>query len=174
MTKKTMIGVLALLLLTLAPGGALTFAQTVPQRDVLGAIKRAITAANAPALTAQQETDLTALIAAFKEAQATEPDEALETAREAFDAAILAADQTAANTQAAAIASRTAESKNASLQLEAKFAIDVISNLKTGGQYDALVQALSTDRLLGLITGLTGPGFGGGGAVGGGGRGPRR
>jgi aconitase B len=158
-----------LLLLTFAPGGALAFPQTAPQRDVLGALKRAITAANAPALTAQQETDLTTLITALKEAQPTEPDEALETAREALDAAILAGDLTAATTQATTIATRAAELKSASLLLEAKFAIDVLANLKTGGQYDALVQALSTDRLLGLINGLSGQGFGGGG-----GRGPRR
>lgn len=141
------------------------------QRDPLGVLKRAITQANAPTLTTMQETDLTTLITNYQNAQPTEPDAAIEAARDAYNAAILAGDLAAAQAQATLIASRSAELINTKLQTLAKFEIDVLTNLSNGGQLDALSQKFNDDRLLNIIGSLAGPGFGGGPGGGGPGHG---
>ncbi len=130
-------------------------------RDPLAGLKRALTQANAPALTATQESALTALITAFRDAQPDEPDAALATARDAYEAAILAGDQTAANAQAVIISNRIAALTNTRLQDEAKFEIAVLAILKNGGQFIPLQTKLGNDRLLGLVGSLAGGGFGG-------------
>ncbi len=148
------------LMLGVMIAGVTTFAQR--QHDPLGSLKRAITQAGAPSLTTQQETDLTALITSYRDAQATEPDAALEAARDAFNAAILKGDLAAAQAQSVLIANRSAELTNARLQALAKFEIDVLTILKTGGQLDALSQKFGDDRLLNIVGSLAGHGFGDG------------
>src|ERR1041384_6535036 len=96
------------------------------QRDPLAGLKRAITRANAPALTTQQETALTALITAYRDALPDGEDAQLEAAREAFEAAILARNATAATTAAQTIATRTAALTLAALQAQATFEIAVL------------------------------------------------
>src|SRR5438105_15348318 len=119
MRFKVKLASLAVLLLCAIIGStALALAQR-PQRDALGFLKRAITEANAPALTADQETQLTTLITNFRNAQPTSPDTALETARTAYDNAILAGDLGTAQMQAQVIANRTAVLSNTRLQAEA-------------------------------------------------------
>lgn len=150
-------------------GASVVLANSVSQRDALRSLKRAITEANAPALTADQETQLNTLITAYRDALPDEPDEALEAAREAFDAAILAGNLTAAQAQATIIANRTAELTNNKLRAEAAFEIGALAALRTGGQYDPLVTRFSAERVLALVGSLVGHGFGGGP-----GRGPHR
>lgn len=161
--------ILSLCLLTLGVATSLAQSST---RDPLAGLKRAITQATAPALTAQQEADLTALITAYKDSQPDEPDAALQTARDAYDAAILAGNLTAATAQAATISSRQATLSNSRLVAQATFEIAVLANLKTGGQFTALQTKLGDDRLLSLVGSLAGGGgFGGPGDGRGGGHG---
>ncbi len=157
--RRTPAGITTLLLCALAVSIAL--GQTRPQRDSLGFLKRSITEANAPALTAQQETALTDMIKAFREAQPQGPDAALEAARTAYDNALLAGDLATANAQATILANRSAALSNARLQAEAKFKIDALATLKTGGQFEPLSQKYGSDRVLGLVGSLAG-GPGGG------------
>jgi hypothetical protein len=161
----------ALLFCALIASSTMTFAQHGPgghggpqgqTRDPLGALKRAITQASAPALTTQQETDLTALITAFKAAQPTEEDATLEAAREAFDAALIAGNLANAQTQATAIATRQAQLSDARLKAVAKLIIDALTILKNGGQLDALKTKFGDERTLHLVSSLIGGGFGGG------------
>jgi len=163
-----------LLLLGLMAGAAtITSAQRGQQRDALGFLKRALTEAGASALTSEQETQLNTLITNFRSAQPTEPDSALETARDAYSAALLAGDLTAAQAQAAIIASRTAELSSARLQASTKFQIEALAVLKSGGQLDTLRQKLGDEHVVGLIGSLVGgPPFGGGRFGGGPGFGP--
>ncbi|MBI1759878.1 MAG: hypothetical protein HYR56_00440 [Acidobacteria bacterium] len=167
MTKSKFINA-ALLFCALIASTTMTFAQHGPDgsqgqtRDPLGALKRALTQASAPALTTQQETDINALITAFKAAQPTDGDATLEAARDAFDAALLAGNLTAAQTQATAIATRQAQLSDARLKTVAKFVIGALTILKNGGQLDALKTKFGDDRTLQLVESLAGGGFGGG------------
>jgi hypothetical protein len=160
-------GVAFLLLCLVAAGATTTTAQQT--RDPLRGLKRAITEANAPALSADQETQLNTLITAYRDALPDEPDAALEAARDAFDAAVLAGALTAAQAQATIIANRTAELTNTRLRAEAAFEIAALASLKTGGQYDPLVAKFGAERVLALVGSLVGRGPGGGP-----GRGPHR
>lgn len=151
----------ALLLCVIVGSAALALAQR-PQRDALGFLKRALTEANAPALTADQETQLNTLFTNFRNAQPTTPDTALEAARTAYENAILAGDLTAATAQATIIANRTAALSATRLQAEAKFDIDVLQILRNGGQLAPLTQKVGSDHILGLVGSLIGGGpFGG-------------
>lgn len=171
MIRMKAIGAIALLLVALTGSAIVTLADHGGgSRDPLGALKRAITAATAPALTTQQETDLATLITNFKNAQPTEPDEALETAREAFDAAIIAGNASAAATAATAIATRQAQLSEARLKAVATFELAVLANLQTGGQLAPLRAKYDDERVLDLVGSLIG---GGPGGPGGGGRGGR-
>lgn len=127
-------------------------------RDGLAGLRRAITAANAPALTTTQETALTALITAYRDAQPDEEDAALAAARDAFDAAIIAGNQTAADTAAAQIATRQAELSAARLRALSRFEIAVLANLSSGGQLAPLTAAIGAERVLRLVSALAGRG----------------
>jgi hypothetical protein len=161
MIKQSFINKTALLLCALALSLTTASAQT-SQRDQLGFLKRAITQAGAPTLTAQQETDLNALITAFKAAQPSEPDAVLEAARDAYDAALIAGNLAAAQTQATAIATRQAQLSDARLRAEAQFVIAVFANLRNGGQFAPLQTRFGDERLLDLAQSLVGHGPGGG------------
>ncbi len=154
----------ALVLCAIVFNTSMAMAQSTIQRNPLRALKRAITEANAPALSTEQETQITALITQYQAALPDEPDEALQAARDAFNAALVAGDQAAAQTQAALIANRTAELLNARLNLEAQFTIGVFTVLKSGGQFDPLQQKFGDDRLLALVESLNNPHFGRGGS----------
>lgn len=162
---------IVLLLCAAVCGAITTSAQPGPQRgqrDPLGFLKRAITEANAPALTPDQETQLKTLITNFRDAQPDEPDDVLRAAHEAYNDAILAGDLATAQAQAAIIASRSAELSKTRLQALAKFHIDVQAVLKAGGQWEPL-KAKFGDRLVGIVGSLAGgPAMGGRGPDGGG------
>src|SRR5262245_7996542 len=139
-----------ILICAVAGGVIMATAQQRPQHDPLGFLKRAITEANAPALTTDQETQLTTLITNFHDAQHKGPDETLEAAHKAYNAAILAGDLAAAQAQVAIITSKGSELSSARMQALAKFQIDFLTVLKAGGQLDPLKQKFG-DRLLGIL-----------------------
>ncbi len=164
--REKLVSITVLLFCAIVSVGAVALAQSGPQRgqerNPLEFLKRAITEANAPALTSEQETQLTTLITNYRNAQPTEPDEQLKAAHAAYASAILAGDLATAQAQATVIANRTAEHSNTRLQAGAKFQIDVLAVLKSGGQLDPLKQKFG-DRLVGLLGSLAGsPPFGGG------------
>jgi len=145
----------AILVALLLASSAVTFAQRKAP-DPLAPLKRAISQASAPALSAAQETALTTLITAYRDSLPDDRDELLESAREALDAAVLAGDLAAAQIQITIITTRVSQLQDARMTAEAKLAIGSIAVLKSGGQYDPLVTKYGTDRLLQLVT-LTGP-----------------
>lgn len=159
--RMRLVSVTVLLLCVTASGAIMAKAQQRPQRDPLGFLKRAITEASAPALTSEQETQLNTLITASRNARPTEPDEALQAARAAYNSAILAGDLATAQAQAPAIANRIAELSTTRLQAQAKFQIDVLNVLKSGGQLEPLKQKFGDrlSRIIGFLAG--GPPFGG-------------
>lgn len=161
-------GIGLLLVCILSAVATTSFAQAT--RDPLAGLKRAISQANAPSLTTQQETAIAALITAYKDALPDTPDTALEAAEDAFDAAILAGDATAAKAQAAIIISRTSALQAARLNAEITFEVGVVASLKSGGQLDALTTKYGNDRVLGLVRSLAGGGGFDGGRPGGPGR----
>ncbi len=169
-SRMRFVSVTVLLICVTASGAIIAKAQQRPERDPLGFLKRAITEANAPALSSEQETQLKALITASRNARPAEPDEALQSARAAYNSAILAGDLATAQAQAPAIANRIAELATTRLQAQAKFQIDVLNVLKSGGQLEPLKQKFG-DRLSPIIGFLAGgPPFGGrpwGGPLGG-------
>jgi len=136
--------------------------QVQQQRDLLRSLRRALTEANAAALTTDQETQINALITAYRDALPDDNDDALEAARDALNAAVLAGNLTAAQAQATIIANQTAALTRARLVAEAQFEIAVLAVLRNGGQLTALVTEFGNDRLLGLINSLIGRGLGGG------------
>lgn len=154
-------GVIAFSLFFLIVGATSSFAQG-RTTDPLAGLKRAISQAGAPALSTAQETALTTLLTDFRNAAPDGPDDALETAQDALQAAIVAGDLAAAQVQITIITTRTAQLQDARLQSQAKLSIAIIAILKTGGQYDLLVTKFGVDRVLGLIGGGENRGFGDG------------
>ncbi len=166
------IGASMMLLCAIALSVTTAFAQPQrPTRDPLSFLKRAITEANAPALTTAQETELTALITAYRDAQPDEPDAELEAAQDAYNAAILAGNATEAAAQATVIANRIAVLSKARLDLQARFEIAVLANLNNGGQLEPLKTKFG-ERVLGIVRSLAGHGGRDGGFGGGPGGGP--
>ncbi len=143
----------------IAATAAISYAQGGRQSDPFASLKRAIAQAGAPALSTTQETALTALVTEFQTALPDEgADDSLETAREAYDAAIIAGDLAAAQVQITIITTRMAQLQDARMQAQAGYAIAAITVLKSGGQYDPLVAKYGTDRVISLVMQLTGRG----------------
>ena len=159
---------IVLLFCAIAGLSAMALAQQGRTRDPLAFLKRAITEANAPALTADEETQLTTLITNFRQAQPRGPNQELQDARKAYNNAVLAGDLDTAQTQAGIISGLMAAQSRSSLTARAKFDTDALATLKNGGQLDALTQKLGNQRVLMLIGSLAGHPFGGGRVEGGG------
>lgn len=150
----------AVIALAMTAGDALARQQGQP-RDPLGFLKHAISEAGGPALTAQQETDLLALIESARPAPPA-ADDSLKAAHEAFAAAVIAGDVAAAQAQAAIIGAKQSQFGATRLAAEAKFAVSAVAILKSGGQLAALLQAGDQNRVVGIVRSLLGPGgFGG-------------
>lgn len=158
--QTRLLSVTVLLLCAVAIGASVTTAQRDQRPEPMGFLKRAISEAGAPALTADQETQLNTLFADFRKAQPAGPDEELQAAHAAYNSAILAGDLATAQAQATIIANRNAEVSKTRMQAAAKLQIDVLAVLKSGGQLDSLKEKFG-DRLVGLIGPLGGgPPFG--------------
>lgn len=147
---KLRINSIALAFALIATSGVLALGQG-KNSDPLLALKRAISQASAPALTVTQETALTTLITEYRDSLPDYDDEAIETANELLDAAILAGDLAAAQVQITAITTRTVQLQDTLLVADAKLAIGAIEVLKGGGQYTPLVTKYGTDRVLQLV-----------------------
>ena len=159
---------LALLLATLAVSG---WQNVIARQDrpsppgPLVFLKRALEQASAPALTTQQEEQLTQLITTFREfRQSQTPDATVKAAHDAYEAAILAGNVSAAQAQATTLANALAAQNATRLKAEASFKIDVLEILTS-----AQKSAIGTEELPMVLNGLAG-GPGGPGRPG---RGPR-
>lgn len=169
-TLKTIL--MSFVVLCLAAGSfQIAFAQSSDRDrecDPLASLKRALSDAGAPALTAEQETQLQAAVAAYRQSrQSQEPNEILEAARRAFDEAVIAGDTAAMEAQATIIVEQIAMLTRSNLQAEAAFKLRVLDIL-TDDQVNQLLQRLGTAGLsrvldsLAFRGGLT-PGAGPGG-----------
>src|SRR5262245_53911587 len=167
---RTIAGIVLLLSFTVILPTALAQRPGGPQPpDVLAGLKHALEEAGAPALSSAQETQLEDLIKAYRQAQSqNQPPDAVQAAHRAYDAAILAGNLSAAQSQATIIASAIASATSARLQAQAKFEIDVLGVLKTNAnQINALLQRFGTAGLTGILNGLAGGPPGGPGGPGG-------
>lgn len=119
----------------------------------VNSLRRALTQANAPALTTDQEAQINTLITTYRNAL-PDNDDALEQARDAFEAAVLAGNTAAAQMQAQNIANLIAAETRARLNAQAQFDIAVLNLLRNGGQLTPLVNTFGNDRVFSLISGL--------------------
>jgi hypothetical protein len=163
--KVYKIGIMIIALaLTIGALSAMAQSKQPPQRppDGLVQLKEALQSAGAAALTSTQESAIQALVKEFREAHRNPPDASLESARKAYESAILSGDSASVATQAQIIANAQAAN---SVQREidsAAFAINVLNILKADStQYSALTAKLTDSGLLRLILNLAG-GPGGG------------
>jgi Spy/CpxP family protein refolding chaperone len=130
--------------------------------DPLRGLKRALAEAGALALTTTQEEQLKTLMQTYRDSLPDGPSDAMEAARDAYQAAILAGDLATANAQAAVIANLQTAALTARLQTEAKFKLDVIAILRTNGDQAAMLrQKLGDEGFLRIISSLAGRGRGG-------------
>ena len=177
--KKTETSLKTILLAVLALSlSVAVFAHSRPQFDPLGRLNHALQSATAPALSAAQEDQLKALIQQAREAhKSITADPAVKAARDAFDAAILAGDQGAANAQAGILANLMATANSNRMKDQANYTIQALNVLKTNqAQIDALTQkfeAAGVVHLLGSLFGGPGRPGGPGGPRGPGGPGER-
>ena len=161
-----------LLALALVSGTAATMAQTeMPARDNLAGLKNALQNAGAAALTSTQESSINSLIADFRGAHKPSPNTALQTARTAYENAILSGDQVTAAAQAQVIGNAQSAQMVQRETDAAVFAIGVVNILKTqSGQLEALIAKMGSGGAARLLLSLAG---GPGGPAGSGrGRGP--
>ena len=149
-------------LLLLASIVALALAQESgrPAPDHLRGLRQALTEADAPALSSDQETQLKALATTFHTAQ-NQPNNrtAMMAARTALDNAILAGDTAGVQTQSAVIANLMSAQMQTRLQAEANFKVQTLALLNAGGQLTPLTQKFTAPGVLRLLGSLT---FGGG------------
>ncbi|MBI4454840.1 MAG: hypothetical protein HY644_02965 [Acidobacteria bacterium] len=155
--RKVAVRMLCLLCFLLAFGAILA---QQPARGPLAGLKRALAEAGAPALTSDQEQQLTALITARRDAlRAQAPSAALQTAQRAYQNAILNGDNSAAQAQADTIANETANLTRTRLKDTAKFKIDVLNVLKSNdNQVGLLLNRIGSAGLSRLLESLAGPG----------------
>ncbi len=129
--------------------------------DPLMPLKRALAQANAPELSQDQVTQLTALITSFREqAKPAGPDETLQAAHKAYDDAILNGDLTGAQSAANVIASSIAATTGSRLSLEASYRIQALALIRANEvQYNALLQRFGTEGVSRIVGGLFHGGF---------------
>jgi Spy/CpxP family protein refolding chaperone len=123
-----------------------------PQRHALAPLKRALNETGAPALTPQQETQLTSIITTFRnERQSPRPNETLEAARRAYEEAILAGQSEAAKSQVNIIAEQMTAHAKEHLLAEVDLKIQILSVL-TERQKSSLLQAVGDAGLIRLLS----------------------
>ncbi len=163
--KKNCLGMMVVifsLLCLLAPAVVLAQTGGPGMRDALAPLKHALSDAGAPALTSNQETQLNALITAYRSARQPQVNTTLESAERAYEASILNGDNASAQAQADIIANETANVSRTNLKNRAKFEIDVLNVLKTNDdQIGLLSKRIGTAGLSHLLASLAGRGPGG-------------
>ena len=136
--------------------GALWAQEHQFQRNPLKGLKGGLTAAGAPELTSEQEEQLRALLAEFRQTQRNErPGTELRQARQAYQDAVLNSDGAAAQLQAEMIANQTAATTLSKLENQASLKIQFL-NILTQDQVDAVLQRSGTAGLFRLL-GTSGP-----------------
>ena len=131
--------------------GALWAQERQFQRNPLRGLKHALNAAGAPALTLQQEEQLRALLAEFRETKrAQRPGPEVREARQAYLDAILSSDGAAARLQAEIIANQTAATTVSKLENKASLKIQFL-NILTQDQVDAVLRRNGTAGLFRLL-----------------------
>jgi len=160
--KKSIVGLVFAIAL-IAVVGTVWSQTTVKTRDPLTPLKRALTASGAPALNTAQETQLTSLITAFRNAnQPKGPDTTMQSVRNEYDNAVVSGNATAAAKDVALIVSNMADKATARMKAETDFAIAAIGNLSSD-QLSLLVKQVGTSGVVRLVQTLAGPGGPGGG-----------
>ncbi len=121
------------------------------QRNPLRGLQGALEAANAPALTPEQEEDLRTLLAEFRESRKTDGSRtALGESRQAFQDAVLSSNPAAAQLQAEIIANQVATSTVSRLEAQADLKIQFL-NILTQAQVDAVLERTGTSGLFRLL-----------------------
>lgn len=166
-TRLLRTSIMSLFCLSLVAGGFLgvTAQQPPMQPDILAPLKGALSAAGAPALTAQQEVQLRSIVSTYRRDNQPPPSTTLQSAHRTYDEAIVMGDLATAQSQAATIATQTAARIRSELQSQANFKIQVIMVLKTNDdQVGFLVKRFGSEgvsRVLGALAGGgEGPGRG--------------
>jgi hypothetical protein len=143
-----------------------------PVRPPTAQINRALQAAGSSPLSSTQEQSILALVKAFRDAHQPQPDASIQSARAAYESAILNGNSAGAASQAQAIASAQAAEILQRERDSADFAIGVLSILKSdSAQYNGLKTALGETGVVRLALELAGRPGGGPRGRGPGGRG---
>lgn len=128
--------------------------QERPRMDPLAMLERALTAAGAPELSSEQETEIRALITEFRDAHPRPVQNAdIPDARKAYEEAILSGDSVGAASQAEAIAKERLDHMVQRQADAAVFAVSTIGILDSG-QVDALTTQMGTRGFVRLILSL--------------------
>jgi len=155
MTKSLGRIFLLIAMLLITSGATLCLAQT-QTIDVLMPLKNALQTAGASALTSAQETGIKALINDFRNAhQAPVSNTAIQTARTAYENAILNADSSAAALQAKAIAAIQADETAKREADRATLAVNILGYLNST-QVNALLTEVGKRGLVRLLLDLAG------------------
>ncbi len=137
-------------------------------RNPLIMLQNAIQRSGAPALSADQQTQLQTLIQNFRSAQPAGPDPNVQSAQQNFESAVLSGNASSATAAADILASATAADTPKHLEALATFDVQALNILQP--QASALKQQLGNGGFVALLSSLAGgPGMRGG--IGGMGRG---
>ena len=149
--SKLSLAIFPLLALLIVAGTAVQ-AHREGANDPLSRLKQALAAAGAPALTSDQEQQITALITAWQATAANLSTGNLESDEQAFNDAILNVDANTALSKAEVIGSDVATSTTARLKAVAVFEISLLNMLKTNNnQVVLLVNRFGTTGLSRLL-----------------------
>jgi hypothetical protein len=137
--------------------------------DALAQFKEALQASGASALSSSQEAAIQTLIKEFRENHRNPPDASLQSARAAYESAILSGDRAAIATQAQIIANAQAAGLLQREMDTAAFAVNVLTILKADStQFNVLIAKLGESGIVRLVLNLAGgPGGGPRGGPGG-------
>ncbi|MEE8350192.1 MAG: hypothetical protein V3R94_11510 [Acidobacteriota bacterium] len=158
MTRRKTVFVIVLFMIT----GSLWAQERQFQRNPLRSLKGGLQAAGAPELTSDQEEQLRALLAEFRQTNGAErPGPEIREAHQAYQNAVLNSDVASAQLQAEIIANHSAAATVSKLEAQARLKIRFLS-LLTQDQVDAVLQRNGTAGLFRLL-GPSGSGRGQGG-----------
>jgi hypothetical protein len=137
-------------------------ARTAVQANPLAGLTRILERAGAPPLSADEQTQLTTLITNFRNANVPQPpNDAVKTAHQNFENAILSGDSSGAASQVAIIVNNQTAEATARMQAQANFAIEVVKVLRANGQVDPLLKQIGDAGVVRLAMSLAGgPGMG--------------
>lgn len=131
-----------------------------PEGPGLFILEDILSETEAPALSSEQKEKIQSLIKNFRdESKPPQVNEELKAARLAYANAILAGDLELAESQARLLDATRAEAMANRHKAVAQFQIEVISILKSGGQFEALKNKLGAEKVVFLIGPMAGGGM---------------